>query len=333
MTRTNPLHIGAHFQPYLESGGFPSFAEHPAAHMAAVDAKLGEWSDLGGVGFIVHGFVGGMTHARYLGYAALGEKHALQVSAAWGLGEHDSTTPEHVADWIAPIANDPRCAATVFDGEKAWRNAPTDRAAANTLMVRTRANAPDAYLVGQFAAVLQTSDPEYRNMGRIEFVTHLDALASMDYFNYAPFAADRMDKVDGWRKKHATLGADLGVPQTWVTLATHQSYRYDHIEHEGVELLLTTPNDVVFVWGEGEPGHPHPDAGFKAMMKAIRDGGHDHVRSLQALAAQDYDVPDYAYALVAHGYTGPRAVKRFQEEHGLVADRIVGKRTRAALGL
>lgn len=330
--RPCPLKPGAHLQVYLDV-----LAGHThAARMADLDAILAEWAAAGGVGFVVHAYVGALTLALFGELADLAAKHGLQVSCAWGLGETDSHNPRAAAAWIARIAADPRCAATVLDAETKWRNEASDVEAAAALGRELRRLAPAAYYVGQFAAVLQTKDTEYRNMGRREFLAWLDALASMDYRNYsiAPkgepkrFDPGRYAIFERWRERHATLGADLGVPQTWATLQTLQGYWWTGIVHSLVDCLMTAPGGVSLVWAE-----PRPDADFLAAMRAVQASGGQQLAALHALAAQGYPIPDVELALVARGYTGPGALKRFQREHGLKDDGVAGPLTRGALGL
>lgn len=333
--RPCPLRPGAHLQIYLQAV-HPTSEDDRPGYLAAVDAIMAEWKAAGGVGVAIHTFVGATTPATFADYARLAAEHDLQLSVAWGLGEGDSHAPKRAAAWIARIARLAACAVTLLDAETKWRNEPSDVQAAKDLMAELRRLAPDAYFIGQFAAVLQTSDREYRNMGRREFLTTVDALASMDYRNYsiAPkgeplrFDPHRYAIFETWRAKHASLGHDLGVPQTWATLQTLQGYWWRGIVHSLVDCLMTAPGGVSFVWVE-----PKPDADFLAAMRAVRDSGGNQLAALHALAAQGYAIPDVELALVARGYAGPGALKRFQREHGLEDDGIAGKLTRAALGL
>lgn len=307
--RADRMLKGCHWQPYLGAGGFRE-AEFPAA--------LDRWAALGGVGVVLHGPTLAQTERLGVLVAARG----LQLSVAHGLGQRDSLNPEAAALRMARFARTEGVVATVVDAETAWRNDATDKQAAATLGTAFRALAPDALVVGQFVAVLQNHGAGARAFGRTEFLAWVDAMAPMLYANYSyakdpesgryvatkPEHGGRYDPLrakifPAWRAKQRSLGADLGVPQTWQSWQTLQGYGWPGITADLVDVLLRAVDGVTLVWAE-----PLWDASFEAGMRVV-------------------------HALAAAGHVGPEAVRSFQQGAGLTADGICGPKTRAALGL
>lgn len=319
-SRADRMTRGAHWQPYLAA--FRGTADE---RLAAYTAGLDAWKALGGVGVVLHD-PGSVANTQRLARPAL--DRGLQVSVAHGLGQRDSLAPEQAAARVARLAMLPEVTASVIDAETAWRNDATDVAAAARLGAELRRLCPDALFVGQFVAVLQNSGAEARRFGRREFLAWCDALAPMLYANYSykrdatgrfvPTKPEHGGKYDPrrakvfsrWRAKQATLGADLGVPQTWQSWQTLQGYGWNDITADLTDVLLRAVDGVTLVWAE-----PRWDETFAAGMRVVQ-------------------------ALAEVGYTGPDAVLEFQKwSNGtgtmvpLVEDGIAGPKTRKAIGV
>jgi hypothetical protein len=258
---------------------------------------------LGVKGIIWHGFSGELTPTSFKELAAICSARGLLALASFGDGD---SHPDELGRKIGAIAALPECFAVILDMETIWENEPDDKAKAVVLGREIRKVAPNALIIDQPWPVpnLHNSFPWE------ETAAFVDIRAPQYYVNdwMSSKGAARYSFCWAWfERSWAQLNARLATKGlVKPVIKTIQGYKW--VFKDLVNCL--TSNPTLLIWAE-----PYPDAVF-----------------MSALAV--------AQRLESLGFTGPNAVKSFQDKWNLDhptdmigSDNICGPMTVTRLGL
>lgn len=299
-TPKKALPVGRYIQIYRGAVRGTSKAEKLASMTAAVD-KL---KVLGIKGIIWHGSSGELLPANFKElHNTICAPRGLLSLAAFGDGD---SSPDSFGRKVGAIANLPECAGVVLDMEGIWENEPGDKAKAVTLGKALREVAPDALVFDQPWPV-----PNYHSsFPWDETAAFVDIRCPQYYVNdwasskgaarYA-FCWEWFDRA--WKQLNTRYAAKGLVKPVFPTI---QGYKW--VFKDLVNCLTSNPS--LFVWSD-----PYPDDVFMAGLAVVQ--------KLESL-----------------GFTGPNAVKGFQDKWNLDhpqdrigADNIIGPMTMNKLGL